>query len=308
MDIETARKLNAYLGELISDDGRNLTEWMYYLTIFGEPSETAPWGWQLVGHHLDINCFIQGGQTVMTPLFLGSEPCISDATEGPYAGMRVFAEDEQFGLDLVRALSPAQQNKAILLRSMTATDLPPHLDMGIDGRMRAVTGADNLVLPYEGIEGGDLSSGQRELLVKLLWQHVGRLAAGHEAVKMEEVKAQLDHTYFAWIGDPDAEGRPFYYKVHSPAILIEFDHHSGVFLDNVEPERFHAHIVVRTPNGNDYGMDYLRQHYENFAHTEDGRHVTRAPLDVDEQHARAHAAGHAHSHIGGAHHHHDRED
>jgi hypothetical protein len=28
------------------------------------------------------------------------------------------------------------------------------------------------------------------------------------------------------------------------------------------PGKAHIHSVVRTPNGNDYGKDLLRQHYE----------------------------------------------
>jgi hypothetical protein len=32
------------------------------------------------------------------------------------------------------------------------------------------------------------------------------------------------------------------------------------------PGRAHIHSVVRTPNGNDYGKDLLRQHYEKHAH------------------------------------------
>jgi len=28
----------------------------------------------------------------------------------------------------------------------------------------------------------------------------------------------------------------------------------------------HIHVVVRTPNGNDYGKDLLRQHYEQYPH------------------------------------------
>ena len=49
-------------------------------------------------------------------------------------------------------------------------------------------------------------------------------------------------------------------------IFIEFDHHAGVFLTNAEPAKFHVHTIVRTPNGNDYGIDLLRQHYENAPH------------------------------------------
>jgi len=42
---------------------------------------------------------------------------------------------------------------------------------------------------------------------------------------------------------------PFYYKIQHSVILIEFDHHSGVSLSNEEPEKFHVHTIVRTPEG-----------------------------------------------------------
>ena len=56
-------------------------------------------------------------------------------------------------------------------------------------------------------------------------------------------------------------GSVFYYRVHSPVILIEFDHQRGIAFDNDAPTRDHIHTVVRTPNGNDYGKDLLRQHH-----------------------------------------------
>jgi hypothetical protein len=36
--------------------------------------------------------------------------------------------------------------------------------------------------------------------------------------------------------------------------------------DNDAPSRDHIHTVVRTPNGNDYGRDLLRQHYAQHDH------------------------------------------
>jgi len=38
--------------------------------------------------------------------------------------------------------------------------------------------------------------------------------------------------------------------------------------------RTHIHTVVRTPNGNDYGKDLLRQHYARYRH-EGGVHAAR---------------------------------
>ena len=63
---------------------------------------------------------------------------------------------------------------------------------------------------------------------------------------------------------------PFYYRVHSPVVLVEFDHHPGVVFDNNVPSRNHVHTVVRTPNGGDYGVDLLRQHHERYDHSRGG--------------------------------------
>jgi hypothetical protein len=59
----------------------------------------------------------------------------------------------------------------------------------------------------------------------------------------------------------------FYYRIHSPVVLIEFDHQSPVALPGPRvPGKAHIHTVVRTPNGNDYGKDLLRQHYAQHPH------------------------------------------
>jgi len=82
--------------------------------------------------------------------------------------------------------------------------------------------------------------------------------------RLDEIGGHLDITYFCWIGGT-GDDSPFYYRIQSPVIFIEFDHHAGVFLTNAEPAKFHAHVIVRTPNGNDYGFDLLRQHRESAA-------------------------------------------
>jgi hypothetical protein len=88
---------------------------------------------------------------------------------------------------------------------------------------------------------------------------------------MAEVRAHLAATRFAWIGGCEEES-VFYYRIQSPVVLIEFDHQSGVALDHDGPFRDHIHTVVRTPNGNDYGRDLLRQHYAQHDHTHPHSH------------------------------------
>ena len=88
---------------------------------------------------------------------------------------------------------------------------------------------------------------------------------GHAKLRMEEIVNHFDDTYFSWVGATDASG-PFYYRIQSPVVLIEFDHQKPIFLEGSKPSKKHVHTIVRTPNGNDYGRDLLRQHLEAEHH------------------------------------------
>src|SRR5712692_447797 len=249
---ETARgvmKLNDAIREITGRDDE-YGEWLYWLSIMGTPSDDAPWGWQIDGHHLIVNCFVLGDQIVMTPMFMGSEPVAAD--EGPYAGTRVFQAEERRGLALMRALTSEQRRRTVI-----ANELP--------GEVFTAAFRDNFEMKHEGIRGHDLSSSQLRLLLDVLETYVGRIRPGHAGVRLDEVKRHLADTHFAWMGGSD-EDSVFYYRVHSPVMLIEFDHQRGIAFDNDAPSRHHIHTVVRTPNGNDYGRDLLRQHHARFDH------------------------------------------
>ena len=79
-------------------------------------------------------------------------------------------------------------------------------------------------------------------------------------------------THFCWAGGMKDDS-VFYYRIQSPVAMIEFDQHDGRVLTPPEtPQKFHIHTVVRTPNGNDYGMDLLRLHYETSPHHKAAHH------------------------------------
>jgi hypothetical protein len=258
---ETARgvmKLNEVIREITGRDVE-YGEWLYWLSVMGTPSADAPWGWQIDGHHLIVNCFVLGDQIVMTPMFMGSEPVAID--EGPYAGTRVFEVEERDGLALVRALTDDQRAKTVLGGALPS-------------EVFTAAFRDNVELRYQGIPYGELSSAQQRLLLGLVDVYVGRIRPGHAAVKREEVARHLADTHFAWIGGID-EDSVFYYRIHSPVVLIEFDHQRGIALDNDQPARTHIHTVIRTPNGNDYGRDLLRQHHAQFNHSSSHTHTHR---------------------------------
>jgi hypothetical protein len=132
--------------------------------------------------------------------------------------------------------------------------------------MRAGANADNLVLDYAGIRVSTLSPRHQTQVLALIERFVGTMNEGHARVRMEEVVAHLDQTWFAWIGEA-TDDAVFYYRIHSPVVLIEFDHQAPIGSTRInepgKPSRDHIHTVIRTPNGNDYGKDLLGQHLKS---------------------------------------------
>ena len=249
-------RLNHTLGELNDNDFDRYGEWRYHITVMGTPSATEPWGWQFDGHHAIVNYFVLADQVVMTPLFAGSEPVT--ATSGKYAGTSILQDEQNRGLAVVNALGEGLRKKAILKVSKTGNE--------------NLTEAwkDNVVLDYAGVRMSELPEAQRAQLTGLIALYVDNMDDGHARVKMEEVRRHLENTWFAWIGSTEPGG-VFYYRIHSPVILIEFDHQVPANLKHLAkdpnlPNPQHIHVVVRTPNGNDYGKDLLRQHYAQHPH------------------------------------------
>lgn len=249
-------RLNETLAEL-ADDHLFLGEWLYYVQIYGKPSATEPWGWKLEGHHAIISYFVLGDQVVMTPLFIGSEPV--KAPSGKYKGLEILQCEQNDGLQMLQSLSEAQRKQAVLNFSKT----------GNNNLTEAFK--DNVVIEYAGLRTNDLSAPTRQRFRDLIHLYISNMDEGHARVKMDEVDRHLENTWFTWIGGAES-GSVFYYRVQSPVILIEFDHQRPANLakfaaDPKQPTRQHIHCVVRTPNGNDYGKDLLRQHYLAHPHT-----------------------------------------
>ena len=114
-------------------------------------------------------------------------------------------------------------------------------------------------------------SSQRSAIAFLIKLYVDNMDEGHAKIRMEEVSWAIStkptSPGLVVIDDQSA----YYYRIQSPVILIEFDHQRLVGIRHLHPEdkgpnRQHIHVVVRTPNGNDYGKDLLRQHYEKHPH------------------------------------------
>jgi hypothetical protein len=247
--------INGFLGEVV-DLETVLNEFSYNVALYGEPDLRAPWGWQLYGHHCAVNCLVVDGRMVVSPVFLGAEP--NEIDEGPNARTESFTERIAAGLAVMAALPAEQRAAATVYAEMVDPAMPPGRVHPGDERHLAGAFQDNRVIPFEGVPVAGMPAEAQQRVLTICAQFLALLPEGPRAARLREVAEHLDDTWFSWIGG-HAEGDVFYYRVQSPVLIAELDHHCGVFLDYDTPKPFHIHTVLRTPHGNDYGRAYVRQ-------------------------------------------------
>lgn len=245
-----AMRINHFLGELVKSPAV-LNQDSYNFALFGKPSTTGPWGYSFYGHHLCLRIFLYRAQMHISPSFTGAEPNFID--QGPYTGTRILHTEEQLGIQLMQSLPPDAQSKAQIYTQLRDPAMPRGRWNHDDQRHLCGAYRDNRIVPYEGVVVADMDAVQQNLVYGILEQYLLYLPQTSRDVRLGQIKEWLHETYFCWIGGFGNED-PFYYRIQSPVIIVEFDHHSGVFLSNSEPRKFHIHTLLRTPNGGDYGM------------------------------------------------------
>ncbi|KAH8704676.1 hypothetical protein GQ44DRAFT_629897 [Phaeosphaeriaceae sp. PMI808] len=265
----SAMRVNHFLGEIVQLPNI-MNKYSYNFLLFGTPSilSSQPWGWLLYGHHLDIACFFKGSQVILSPSFTGAEPNIID--DGEWKGTEILRREGNLGLKLMQGLNKHQQEQAQVFKNLrdrgmkqvygNSNNDESKRDELItdtwgpdDQRHRCGAFRDNRVVPYEGLLASEFSLEQQLLLLDVCNEFLLYYPSKSRELRLDQVKQHFGETYFSWIGgygDDDA----FYFRIQSPVILIEFDHHSGVFLTNKEPEKYHTHTILRTPNAGDYGQ------------------------------------------------------
>ncbi len=117
---------------------------------------------------------------------------------------------------------------------------------------------DNHVIPYEGVCAANFPPCSRDLLCRLAGTFLEHLPPGPDHARLNDIRAHLDETWWCWIGGSGPDS-PFYFRIQSPGVLIEYEPHAGIMLTNEHPAKFHTHTITRTPNGNDYGVALVAQ-------------------------------------------------
>jgi len=207
----------------------------YAVAIFGIPGD-ANWGWKIAGHHAAANFTISDGRIGFTPTFLGSSPM--EVQSGRYAGLMALSNEGQRGIEFMNSLDSDQQKKATI-----ADEAADDVFEG-PGRRQSLEG-------YEGLLVSNLSKEQIHLLERLIAEYAHNAEYEAASAQIDAIReAGWDKLWFSWRGPVDAGGE-FYYRVHGPRILIEYNRQNAN----------HDHMVIRDPS-NDYGEDWLGKHYE----------------------------------------------
>ena len=206
----------------------------YSISIFGKPSIKSTWGWRLEGHHLSLNCTLVDGQTFsITPSFWGASPV--RISNGKYAGMELFEQEQELSLKLVNSLSASQKQQ-------TEVDS----GNGPDAVSR-VSRKEYENLP--GIRFLDLSEDQQNCVEQIVLLFAEKYRP--------EIVAQINNR--KEIFDPStlrfsyvfsSRGYVAYFCIITKEYLIEFDNQGGN----------HIHAVWRDFDG-DFGRDLLTDHF-----------------------------------------------
>jgi len=206
---------------------------LYFISILGTPSEQAPWMLQFGGHHLALNITIAGTAGVLTPSLTGAQPALYTMNGKT---IRPLGQESDKAIALLGALDEAQRKQAILNYRVADLVLGP--------------GQDGKTIQPEGLKASSMTDRQRTLLLDLIAEWTRIVHDSAAAARMEEVKAGIDDTWFAWSGPATVvPGRNItsYYRIQGPRLVIEYAPQPL----GGDPS-LHVHTIYRDPT-NDYG-------------------------------------------------------
>jgi uncharacterized protein DUF3500 len=204
---------------------------LYYLSLLGTPSDETPWMLQFGGHHLALNITLAGERGVLTPTLTGAQPAMYT-----FAGttVRPLKGESDKAIALLNALDATQKKRAILDYRVANLVLGP--------------GEDGKTIQPEGLKASAMSPQQRAMLIDLIAEWAGIVHENAAAPRLEDIKASLDDTWFAWSGSTSVEpgnNITAYYRIQGPKLVIEYAPQPG------DPT-MHVHTMYRDPT-NDYG-------------------------------------------------------
>jgi hypothetical protein len=238
----TIMSLGDYLRETDETPNVHRDSDQYYFTIFGDPAPDGPWGYRAEGFHLSLNVTIIEGRWIsVTPSFFGAIP--ATVPNGPRKGLQVLKYETELGRELAQSFSDEQ-------RKVGFGEIPDFLTETVGG---LITGNQRRIERGKprGVPASAMSHQQRELLTRLVREHIGRIRkelADQDLARID--RAGVENIHFIWAGGL-TDGEPHHYLIQGPSFVIEYD--------NTQDGANHVHCVYRDFD-NDFG-DGLLEHY-----------------------------------------------
>ena len=242
MKATSIMSLDDILREMEGDTTGRRNSDKYFFSVFGEPSETKPWGFRMEGHHLSLHFTIVNGKISGSPTFFGTNP--AEVRQGPRKGLRVLAAEEDLARDLLAALDAGQMKIAVVDPKAPADMLTAN------ERKAALKGQPS------GLPASKMNAKQKALLHSLLEEYARNLPEEVSSVRMKQIKDAGNNMSFAWAGSTE-RNQGHYYRVQGTTFLVEYD--------NTQNNANHIHSVWRDLTG-DFGADLLAAHYKASAH------------------------------------------
>lgn len=240
----TIMSLEDVLRVMENDSGVRRNPENYHFSIFGTPSDAGTWGYRVEGHHVSQNYTVKNGQVVDGPSFFGSNP--AEVKQGPRQGLRVLAQEDDLGFEVIRSLDEPRLKAAIVDPKAYADILTTNT------RTAALKGQPS------GLAASKMTAGQFDALRALAELYARNLPDDVAQRRIDQINKAGRSMWFAWAGGAKP-GDPHYYRVQTASFLIEFD----MTQDNAN----HIHSVWRDFAA-DFGGDLLKAHYETSPHSE----------------------------------------
>ncbi len=224
----TIMSLEGVLNTLEGDRGGNVRDpnW-YFVSIFGEPSNTGSWGWRFEGHHLSVNVTLNNGEVVdATPVLFASNP--AEVKSGPRKGLRALPGIEETVKELIASLDEVQRKTARQAKQFSEVR---------EGYAEAKVGEP------VGITHGKLRDEQKKLLEKLMTMYSTRMPPDVSVAEWQRLRqAGIDKVHFGYCIEEKKPGQPYTYRIQGPTFVVEF---LNVQADSAKNPANHIHSAWR---------------------------------------------------------------
>jgi hypothetical protein len=176
----------------------------FSVVLFGKPSATDPWAFQLDGHHIGVNISLSGDHYSMSPSFIGTQP---EAFELSKDVIRPLAAEIDAAFRLVSSLNDDQRRAAVIRPQR--------------GQIVTGPGNDDRVPEVAGVCCASFSDSQKQLVMELIGQWTGNMPARPAGQRLAEIRTELDQTFFSWNG-AITPGSDISWRIQGPSVIIEY--------------------------------------------------------------------------------------